>query len=89
MLCFRSNSLFRRNFLLQQTGTDFTQTDSSTPSIISGTFLVISYNIAKYIVQPVLYTYWSNSNVKADVWVNYSKSYITIYDMLVPYNSRE
>ena len=35
---------------LQQTGTDFTQTGSTTPSIISGTFLVISYNIVKYIV---------------------------------------
>ena len=29
------------------------------------------------------------SNVKADVWVNYSESYKTVYNMLVPYNSRE
>ena len=59
------------------------------PSIVSGTVLFISYNIVNYIVQPVLYTYLSNSNVKADVWVNYSESYRTVYNMLVPYNSRE
>ena len=34
----------------RQTGTDFTQTGSTTPIIISGTFLFISYNIVNYIV---------------------------------------
>ena len=34
-------------------------------------------------------TYLSDSNDKADVWVNYSESYRTVYNMLVPYNSRE
>ena len=33
---------------VQQTGTDFTQTGSPTPSIITSTILFFSYNIVNY-----------------------------------------
>ena len=39
-----------QNVWLQQTGTDFTQTGSTTPSIISGTVLFMNYNIVNYVV---------------------------------------
>ena len=59
-----------QNVWLQQTGTAFTQTGSTTPSIVSGTVLFINYNIVNYVVSPVLYTYLSNSIVKANVKAN-------------------
>ena len=39
-----------QNVWLQQTGTDFTQTGSTTPNIVSGTVLFISYKIVNHII---------------------------------------
>ena len=42
--------ILTQNVDYNRSGTDFTQTGSTTPSIVSGTVLFISYNIVNYIV---------------------------------------
>ena len=81
--------ILTQNVWLQKTGTAFTQTGSTMPSIISGTVRSIYqlHHCKLYSITSIIHLF---IQFQCQSWcLSYSESYRTIYDMLVPYNSRE
>ena len=80
IFCFRSNLFRRKMFDYNRPAPILLKPGPQRQALICS---IYQLQHRKLYSITVLYTYLSNSNVKADVWVNYSESYSTVGERTV------